>query len=162
MPPQAEGLHAASGAAQLAIALPDQHGKLHRLADYKGRHTVVYFYPKDLTPGCTVEGKEFRDLIEGFAALDCPVIGVSTDSVESHREFAQKHALPFPLLADVAGELAQAFGVLNGKMAARATFVLGRDGKVIRHFANVTPRGHAQQVLTFVRMLRESQLMLGG
>jgi len=135
---------------------------MRRLADHLGTNVVLYFYPRDNTPGCTVEGKEFRELYQQFVGLDCAVIGVSTDSVESHRGFAEKHGLPFPLLADTHGELARAFGVLERGMAQRATFVLDREGRVTRSFLEVTPRGHAQRVLNFVRTLLESHRMLGG
>jgi peroxiredoxin Q/BCP len=162
MPPQAEESRVAGYAAAAEVRLLDQHGNAHRLADYHGRSVVIYFYPKDATPGCTVEGKEFRDLHEQFTALDCVIVGVSTDGVESHRAFAEKHAFPFTLLADTAGELARTLGVLNGTMARRVTFVIGKDGRVARTFENVAPRGHAQQVLNFVRTLRESHLMIGG
>ena len=148
--------------AALEIALPDANGEVRRLKDFRGHNSVVYFYPKDDTPGCTVEGKEFRDSIEQFKALDCVVIGVSTDSVERHRAFAEKHALPFILLADEEGTLATAFGVLNGKYAARSTFVLDSDLRVRRAFHEVTPRGHAAQVLNFMRTLVESHRMIGG
>jgi peroxiredoxin Q/BCP len=123
---------------------------------------VLYFYPADDTPGCTVEGKEFRDLHEQFEALDCTVIGVSVDSVESHRKFADKHALPFPLLSDSDGTLARTFGVLRDGAADRSTFVLDRDLRIRRRWDQVKPRGHAQQVLEFVRALLESHRMLGG
>jgi peroxiredoxin len=109
-----------------------------------------------------LEGKEFRDLHEKFRALDCAVVGVSTDSSSSHRAFADKHGLPFTLLADERGELAQAFGVFNGKLADRATFVLDRDGRVARAFLDVTPRGHAQRVLNFVQAMIESHRIIGG
>jgi peroxiredoxin Q/BCP len=135
---------------------------MHRLADYRGRNVVLYFYPKDDTPGCTVEGKEFRELHEQFLAQECAVVGVSTDSVESHRAFAEKHAFPFILLSDSGGDLARAFGVLNEGMADRSTFVLDREGRVARAFHDVTPRGHAQRMLNFVRTLLESHRMLGG
>jgi peroxiredoxin Q/BCP len=162
MPPQAEATRIPQLAAAAELRVRDQAGTPRKLADYRGRLAVVYFYPKDDTPGCTVEGKEFRDLYDQFETLDCAVIGVSTDSVESHRAFAAKHALPFTLLADSSGELAQAFGVLSGKLADRATFVLGGDGRVIRSFNGVAPRGHAQQVLGFVRAFLESHRMIGG
>jgi peroxiredoxin Q/BCP len=162
MPPQAEEPRAPEFSAAAEVSIPDQHGRTHRLADYRGRCVVVYFYPKDDTPGCTVEGKEFRDLHEQFVALNCAIIGVSTDGVESHRSFAEKHAFPFTLLADTAGDLARAFGVLNGKTAKRVTFVIGKDGRVARTFADVAPRGHANQVLNFVRTFLESHLMIGG
>lgn len=162
MPPRAEEIRTTGLGESLALELPDQHGQLRRLGDYRGKNVVLYFYPRDNTPGCTVEGKEFRELHQQFAALDCAVVGVSTDTVESHRAFAEKHGLPFPLLADTRGELASAFGVLDRGMAQRATFVLDRDGRVARSFLDVTPRGHAQRVLNFVRTLLESHRMLGG
>lgn len=162
MPPQTEEALAIDPVAAAELALFDQHGNPRQLAKFRGRHLVVYFYPKDDSPGCTVEGKEFRELYDKFVALECAVVGVSTDSVDSHRAFAEKHALPFTLLADPAGELARAFGVLNGARADRVTFVLGPDGRVRRAFRDFAPRGHAQQVLTFVRALLESHRMLGG
>ncbi|MGB8685102.1 MAG: peroxiredoxin [Candidatus Binatus sp.] len=146
----------------LELAVPDARGELRRLKDFRGHNVVVYFYPKDDTPGCTVEGKEFRDSYDQFKALDCVVIGVSTDSAERHRAFAEKHALPFILLADEDGKLAAAFGVLNGKYAARSTFVLDSTLRLRRALQDVTPRGHAAQVLNFVRTLVESHRMIGG
>ena len=161
MPPaDANGIPEISTA--LEIAVPDARGEMRRLKDFRGHNVVVYFYPKDDTPGCTVEGKEFRDSYEQFEALDCVVIGVSTDSAERHRAFAEKHALPFILLADENGKLATAFGVLNGKYAARSTFVLDSELRVRRAFHEVTPRGHAAQVLNFMRTLVESHRMIGG
>ena len=162
MPPQAETAPTVDYAAAADLRLLDQHGNPRQLAEFRGRHLVVYFYPKDDTPGCTVEGKEFRDLYDQFATLDCAVVGVSTDNVESHRAFAEKHALPFTLLADSAGELARAFGVLKDTRADRVTFVIGPDGRGRRVFREVAPRGHAQQVLNLVRALLESHRMLGG
>jgi len=149
-------------AAALELELRDANGESRRLKDFRGHNLVVYFYPMDDTPGCTVEGKEFRDSFEQFQALDCVVVGVSTDSVERHRAFAEKHALPFILLADVEGKLASAFGVLKGKYAARSTFVLDTEFRVRRVFHEVMPRGHAAQVLNFMRTLVESHRMIGG
>ena len=160
--PQADTNSIADLSTALEIALPDARGELRRLKDFRGHNVVVYFYPKDDTPGCTVEGKEFRDSFEQFQALDCVVIGVSTDSAKRHRAFAEKHALPFILLADQDGKLANAFGVLNGKYAARSTFVLDTELRVRRAFHEVTPRGHAAQVLNFMRTLVESHRMIGG
>jgi thioredoxin-dependent peroxiredoxin len=161
MPPaDANGIADLSAALELAI--PDARGEIHRLKDFRGHNLVVYFYPKDDTPGCTVEGKEFRDSFEQFQALDCVIVGVSTDSAERHRAFAEKHALPFILLADEGGKLAAAFGVLNGKLAARSTFVFDSDLRVRRAFHDVMPRGHAAQVLNFMRTLVESHRMIGG
>lgn len=148
--------------APTSIELRDQLGQARRLEDFRNRNLVVYFYRRDDTPGCTVEGREFRDLYNQFMALDCAVVGVSTDSVESHRAFAQKHALPFTLLSDPQGVLARSFGVLDGNLAMRSTFVLDPDLRIRRRFHDVVPRGHAQQVLSFVRAVLESGRMLGG
>lgn len=161
MPP-AENNGTFDFAPALEIVLADDRSEMRRLADFRGHNLVVYFYPMDDTPGCTVEGKEFRNQIESFEGLDCVVIGVSTDSVERHRAFAQKHAFPFILLADTEGRLASAFGVLKGKHAARSTFVFDKDLRVRRAFQDVTPRGHAAQVLNFVRTVVESYRMIGG
>jgi peroxiredoxin Q/BCP len=160
MPPH-DGLDIGD-AAPADITLSDQGGASVGLADFRGCNIVLFFYPADDTPGCTVEGKEFRDLHDQFAAIDCVVLGVSVDSVESHRKFADKHALPFPLLSDSEGLMARTFGVLRDGVADRTTFVIDRDLRVRRRFDQVKPRGHAQQVLEFVRALLESHRMLGG
>jgi thioredoxin-dependent peroxiredoxin len=162
MSPQVEELRKSGVLPVFSVALCDQHGAQRRLRDFVGKPIVLFFYPKDETPGCTVEGKEFRDLHQKFAALDCAVIGVSTDSVASHRAFAANHGFPFILLSDEAGELARDFGVLRESMAERSTFVIDRDGRVARAFRGVNPRGHVEQVLGFVRTLIESHLMIGG
>jgi thioredoxin-dependent peroxiredoxin len=162
MPQPADQVRAGNPSAILGIELNDQFGRTRRLGDYRGQPVVVYFYPMDDTPGCTLEGKEFRDLHEKFHALECAVVGVSADSPSSHRAFADKHGFPFTLLADERGELARAFGVISGERADRATFVIDRDGRVARAFLDVTPRGHAQRVLNFVQALVESHRMIGG
>lgn len=162
MPQPVDQLRTGDPSAILGIELNDQFGRTRRLGDYHGQPVVVYFYPMDDTPGCTLEGKEFRDLHEKFHTLECAVVGVSTDSPASHRAFAGKHGFPFTLLADERGELARAFGVLNGERADRATFVIDRDGRVARAFLDVTPRGHARRVLDFVQGLVESHRMIGG
>ena len=146
----------------LELARRDQDGAERRLSDFRGRNLVVYFYPKDDTPGCTLEGREFRDLHEQFQAFDAVIIGVSTDSVASHRAFADKHALAFTLLADEGGELARIFGVLRDGLAARSTFVFDHDLRLRRAFHEVGARGHARQVLDFIRSLVEARRMLGG
>jgi peroxiredoxin Q/BCP len=144
------------------LVLRDQHGAGRRLADFRGHSIVLFFYPKDDTPGCTVEGKEFRQLFDQFHSYDTVIIGVSTDSVESHRQYAEKHAFQFLLLSDEVGELANALGVLRDKYAQRSTFVLDHDLRIRRAFHEVTPRGHAEQVLNFVRSLIEARRMIGG
>ncbi len=144
------------------VELRDQGGEPRRLADLAGRLLVVFFYPKDDTPGCTIEASEFSALKVKFDALECRLVGVSTDSVESHRAFAEKHGLGLTLLADEAGALAQAFGVMRNGRAARTTFVLDERLRLVRAFYDVGARGHAQSVLEFLAARLESGRMLGG
>jgi peroxiredoxin len=144
------------------IELRNQRGEPVKLTDFRGRNVVVYFYPMDDTPGCTIEGREFAELADEFEALDTTVVGVSVDSVDSHRAFAEKHSLPFTLIADPGGLLVRAFGVMREGLAERATFVLDRNGRVRRTFHNVRPRGHAREVLGFIRTMLESHRMIGG
>src|SRR5712675_3436142 len=94
------------GSTALELTLPDNRGMARKLADFRGRNLIVYFYPMDDTPGCTVEAKEFRNSYEQFEELECVIVGVSTDSVARHRAFADKHAFPFTLLSDEGGRLA--------------------------------------------------------
>jgi len=112
--------------------LPDQTGQLHSLEDYRDQWVVLYFYPKDNTPGCTTEACEFRDNIFAFRDLNAQILGVSLDDVDSHREFAENHSLPFPLLADVDGNAAEAYGVktrmFGMTVAKRQTFIIAPDG----------------------------------
>ena len=131
--------------------LPDQDGQLHSLEDYRDRWVVLYFYPKDETPGCTTEACEFRDNIFAFRDLNAQILGVSLDDVESHKAFAENHGLPFPLLADVEGTAATAYGVktrmLGMQVAKRQTFIVAPDGSIAKHYEKVNPAGHSQQVL---------------
>ncbi len=135
------------------FALNDQHGKLHALADLKGSPTVVYFYPKDDTSGCTQEACGFRDALPRFEGVK--VIGVSPDDAGSHKRFAEKHALTFPLLADVEKTLCQAVGVWVEKSmygrrymgVERTTFMLDAEGVVVKVWRKVKPSGHAAEVL---------------
>ncbi len=135
--------------------LPDARGKMHRLSDYAGKTVVLYFYPKDDTPGCTVEACEFRDAERHMASKGAAVIGVSPDGAGSHEKFAQKYALSFTLLSDpdhqVAGKY-RAWGKKNfmGREfdgLIRSTFVIGPDGNVKAAMYGVNPKGHAQEVL---------------
>jgi peroxiredoxin Q/BCP len=118
------------------------------LAALRGQSLVVYFYPKDDTPGCTVEAQELRDLHAEIQKSGAIVIGVSTDDAASHQAFAAKHALPFLLLPDTDGRIAAQFGVpLNNGRARRVTFVIGKDGLVKKVFPEVRPAGHGREVL---------------
>jgi thioredoxin-dependent peroxiredoxin len=122
------------GAKAPDFALPSQSGERVRLGDSLGRPVVLFFYPKDDTPGCTKEVCAFRDDFEQFGKLHCEVIGVSSDSVESHKGFAEKHDLPFALLSDVGGKVRRLYGVPNtlGLIPGRVTYVIDERG-VVRH-----------------------------
>jgi peroxiredoxin Q/BCP len=119
------------------FSLPDASGKEVRLADFRGRPVVLYFYPKDDTPGCTKEACSFRDQYQDFQDAGAEVIGVSSDSSDSHRKFAARHRLPFVLLSDRGGKLRAAYGVpaTLGLLPGRVTFVIDRGG-VVRHVFN--------------------------
>lgn len=137
--------------------LPDQDGRLHSLEDYRDQWVVLYFYPKDQTPGCTTEACEFRDNIFAFRDLNAQIIGVSLDDAASHKEFAEEHGLPFPLLADVEGTAATAYGVktrmFGMTVAKRQTFIIGPDGNIAKHYVEVKPDTHSAQVLSDLKSL---------
>ena len=140
--------------------LLDQNGDMHSLEDYRDKWVILYFYPKDDTPGCTTEACEFRDSIFEFRKLGCQVLGISMDDQSSHKEFADKYSLPFPLLADTSGTTAAAYGV-KSKMfgmtiAKRQSFLINPQGYVAKHYEKVDPDGHSQQVLTDLKELQES------
>ena len=154
----------ANAAEQVAVGdiapefeLSDQAGQLHSLEDYRDQWVVLYFYPKDETPGCTTEACEFRDDIFAFKRLNTQVLGVSMDSVESHQKFAENHDLPFPLLADVSGQTSEAYGVktkmFGMTVAKRQTFIIGPDGKIAKHYDKVSPAEHSDEVLADLEML---------
>jgi thioredoxin-dependent peroxiredoxin len=155
----APGKAPALGLLAAGAPLPDvsgvaQSGETLRFSDLKGKPVVVYFYPKDDTPGCTVEAQEIRDLFQDIQKTSAIVIGVSSDDDASHKAFAEKYALPFVLLPDPEHRIAEAFKVpLKNGRAARVSFVFGRDGKLAAVFPAVNPRGHAQELLTALRAL---------
>jgi peroxiredoxin Q/BCP len=134
-------------------------GETVSLKDFAGKRVVLYFYPKDATPGCTMEACNFRDNFAQLASEGAVVLGVSLDSVQSHQKFRDKHHLPFTLLADPEHRIAEAYGVYGQKSflgktymgVDRATFVIGADGKLAKVWAKVMPIGHAGQVLTWLR-----------
>ena len=147
------------GAGDLApeFELPDQDGQLHSLEDYRDQWVVLYFYPKDQTPGCTTEACEFRDNIFAFREANAQILGVSLDDVESHPEFAEKYSLPFPLLADSEGQAADAYGVktkmFGMTVAKRQTFLIAPDGTIAKHYAKVDPSEHSAEVLADLKEL---------
>lgn len=114
---------------------------------------VFYFYPKDFTSGCTAEAQSFRDAVEDFREAGVPVYGISRDDLKSHEDFAQKHNLNFPLLSDVEGEAVEAFGVESGSGRAKRVTFLVSDGEVVEVFRDVSPEGHAEEVLERVNVV---------
>jgi peroxiredoxin Q/BCP len=153
-PAQAEAPPAgpAEGAAAPAFKLQDQAGQWHALEDYRGKWLVVYFYPKDDTPGCTTEACSLRDNIFAFRKLGATVIGISVDDVASHKAFAEKHSLPFTLLADPTKATARSYGVLTKMLgmvefAQRDSFLIDPQGRIAKHWVKVDPKDHSDMVL---------------
>jgi thioredoxin-dependent peroxiredoxin len=138
-----------------AFRLNDQHGKTHTLADYAGRYLVLYFYPKDDTPGCTAESCAFQDNLPKFKTGKAAIAGVSILDEKSKAKFAEKYNLTFPLLADADHTVAEKYGVWQEKSRygrkymgiVRTTYLIGPDGKVERRWDNVKVDGHAEEVL---------------
>jgi len=149
------------------IALPDESGTIHRLADQRGRWTIVYFYPKDDTPGCTVEACEFRDANETIHERGADVWGISPQGATSKRAFREKFGLPFILLADEDHAVAEAYGSWVEKQnygksymgVARRTFLVDPDGRIARTWPKVKPEGHAAEVIA---ALDEAQRATAG
>jgi peroxiredoxin Q/BCP len=143
------------------FSVPATGGETFRLSSHKGTPVVLYFYPKDSTPGCTTESQQFRDLHAQFTAAGAVVAGISRDSIKSHESFREKQSLPFPLLSDADESLCNQFGVIKmknmyGKQVRgieRSTFVIDRNGALAREWRGVKVPGHAQEVLDFVRTL---------
>ena len=137
------------------FALPDQAGKGHRLSDYRGRWVLLYFYPKDDTPGCTTEACGLRDHFAKFGKRKVQIFGISADSVASHAKFAGKFKLPFPLLADEQKSVVRGYGVWGKKRFMgreyegihRLSFLIDPKGKIARVYPKVKPEGHAEEVL---------------
>ena len=137
------------------FALKDAEGKIVKKSDLKGKKYVVYFYPKDFTPGCTTEAAEFARDYKKFKSAGIEIIGVSKDDVDSHKKFGEKMKVPFILLSDTEAELAKKFGVWGKKEfmgreymgVNRSTFLINEKGKIFKVFEKVKPAGHAQEVL---------------
>ncbi|MEC5424132.1 thioredoxin-dependent thiol peroxidase [Virgibacillus sp. C22-A2] len=141
------------------FTLPNQHGEQVSLSDFKGKHVVLYFYPKDMTPGCTTQACDFRDMHESFGELDAVIIGISPDPVERHQKFIDKHDLPFLLLADTEHKVAEDFGVWKLKKnfgkeyygIERSTFIIDKEGKLQKEYRKVQVKGHVEEALKFIR-----------
>ena len=136
--------------------LKDSEEKVHKLSDYQGEKLVLYFYPKDDTPGCTKEACSFRDSYADFKKAGVTIIGISPDEVDSHKKFKDKYSLPFTLLADPDHMVCEAYGVWGLKKSFgreyegvyRTTFIIGEEGQIQRVFENVKPSEHSQDVLS--------------
>ncbi|MGC2048853.1 MAG: peroxiredoxin [Gallionella sp.] len=143
------------------FSLPATGNQTFTLSGARGKHLVIYFYPKDNTPGCTSEAQQFRDLYDRFRKANCEVIGISRDSMKSHENFKAKFTLPFALLSDVDEAVSELFGVIKlknmyGKQVRgieRSTFVFDKNGAFRREWRGVKADGHAQEVLDFVTTL---------
>ena len=140
------------------VPLTDQDGKTFRLSDLRGQHVVLYFYPKDMTSGCTVEACEFQAGLAQFRKRNAVVLGISPDDAASHQKFRAKHDLQFTLASDPTGKALEAFGVWQEKSmygrkymgVVRTTFLLGPDGRIAKVWPKVKPEGHAQEVLAAI------------
>jgi peroxiredoxin Q/BCP len=141
-----------------AFKLQDQDGKWHSLGDYKGKWVAVYFYPKDDTPGCTTQACSFRDNIFAFNKEGAVIVGISVDDVASHKKFAEKHGLPFALLADADKAVAKQYGVLKNygvvEFARRDTFIIDPEGRIAKHYESVDPDGHSKVVLEDIKAMK--------
>ena len=135
--------------------LPDQEGKNHSLSDYRGKWLVLYFYPKDFTPGCTKEACAFRDARQEFDKRGVKIVGISKDTVALHKKFAEKYRLNFPLLADHEHQVIEAYGAWGKKKfmgreffgILRSTFLINPKGEIVKEYKNVNPITHSSEIL---------------
>ncbi len=143
------------GKAAPAFKLQDQNSKWHSLSQYKGKWIVLYFYPKDNSPGCTQEANQFKALYSQFLKSNAVVLGVSLDDVKSHQKFSEKLGLPFPILADNNHQLANQFGIVRNlgitKIAKRESFLIDPKGTIVYHYNSVNTQSHAAQVLADIQ-----------
>jgi peroxiredoxin Q/BCP len=139
--------------------LKANNGETVNLSKFHGTNVVLYFYPKDMTPGCTTEACDFRDQIQQFTEVDAVILGVSPDPVDRHQKFVEKYGLPFLLLADTEHQLAEAFGVWKLKKnfgkeymgIERSTFIIDKEGKLVKEWRNVKVKGHVDKALSYIR-----------
>lgn len=141
------------------FTLANENGEMIHLADLKGKHVVLYFYPKDMTPGCTTEACDFRDAYTDFSALNAVILGVSMDDANKHTKFIDKHGLPFSLLVDQDHAVAESYGVwvlkkMYGKEymgIERSTFLINEEGIVVKEWRKVRVKNHIEEVLTYLK-----------
>lgn len=140
------------------FSLPDQNGKIHKLSDYKGKKVILYFYPKDDTPGCTKEACNFRDDYSKYKKKGVVILGISVDPVKSHKKFEEKYELPFTILSDEKKEVVNKYDVWKEKSfmgrkymgIMRETFLIDEKGKIIKHFTDVKPDEHSKEILEII------------
>jgi len=141
------------------FSLNDQTGTERSLQDYRGKWLVLYFYPKDDTPGCTEEACAFRDEYQVITAKNTQVIGISLDNIDSHAEFAEKYSLPFPLLADTTSEVAKSYQALTAvgpiKFAKRHSFIIDPEGKIKKIYRKVDTNNHSQEIINALNELQK-------
>jgi len=142
------------------FSLMDSSGEVKSLSDFKGSWLVLYFYPKDETPGCTIEACSLRDARDDLADLGAQIIGISKDDASAHEKFKSNHSLNFTLLSDPDGETINAYGAWGSKMFGvkgilRKTFIINPDGQIVKVFGRVTPVGHGEQVIIALKSLIE-------
>ncbi len=137
------------------FALRGNDGKMHKLSSFRGQYVVLYFYPKDETPGCTTEACSFRDDLSAITKEGAKVVGVSVQDVASHKAFTKKYGLDFLLLADSHKKVVKMYGVYNAKwqMANRVTFIINPKGRIVKIYPNVDPKVHAEQVIAELKSL---------
>lgn len=142
-----------------AFELPASNGETVKLSDFLGKNVVLYFYPKDMTPGCTTEACDFRDKHESFSGLNAVILGVSPDPLNRHDKFIEKYELPFLLLADEDHKLSEAYGVWKLKKnygkeymgIERSTFIIDRDGNLVKEWRKVRVKGHVDEALAYIK-----------
>lgn len=143
--------------------LPEAGGKMVRLSDFRGQYVVLYFYPKDMTPGCTTQACDFRDFSPEFSRQGAVIIGISADDTRRHQRFIEKHELPFMLLSDVDHVVSEQYGVWQLKRMygrefygiVRSTFVIGKDGELLMEWRKVRVKNHVEEVLDYLRSLQD-------
>jgi len=144
--------------------LPDQDEKTHKLSDYLGNFVLIYFYPKDDTPGCTKEACMLRDDFPNFKKIKAKILGISADSVKSHKKFAEKYNLPFTLLSDEKREVLEKYGAIKEKSMfgktflgiSRISYLIDKEGKVAKIYLNVKPETHAKEVMEDLKNLSKN------
>lgn len=148
-----------TGDQAIDFTLPASNGEMVTLSEQRGKMVVLYFYPKDMTPGCTTEACDFRDYSPAFAKLNTIILGISRDPIAKHQKFIEKYQLPFLLLSDEEGEVCQQYGVIKEKNMfgrkvlgiERSTFVIDQSGKIANIYRKVRVKNHVEEVLSFVK-----------